>query len=142
MHLNEVAVRSFQIRAGHVDVGTRQLAFVDRMFQIQVRVSFHASGSTHGGDAPSQIEAWRGECHLWQQYGRIEAVMAICIRQSGVIKVIVHAHESRRHRITSQFEHGHARAGRHVGAVFDNRNLATFHHNILIFDSRRARAVN
>src|SRR5678816_4774758 len=55
MHLDEVAIRAFEIRPRHIDMRADQLSFIDRVPEVEVRVSLDAAGRTDRCDARSQI---------------------------------------------------------------------------------------
>src|SRR6266550_7985175 len=132
MHLESEAVWSFEIWAGHVDVRTGQLAFVNLTLEIQVGVSFDAPSCAHRGYACGQIQPWSRKCHLRNQQRLLPTPISSEIGARDIKEVIVHAHDARHHRVSAEVEDRHALCGRNVRAGFDRSNLSVLNHDVLI----------
>ena len=88
---------SFEIRPSHVNFWTGHLALINRALELQVRVWLDASRGTNRGQTARQIQSPKTCGVLGIQRRRT----ARC----GVIHVVVHADESRDHRVALQVEH-------------------------------------
>src|SRR5215468_9565628 len=113
-HLHKVTRTAFEVRAGDINVWTRELACINVALQVQVGVSFHATGGAHGGDAASEVEAWRCEGHLRHQHRRVKASAGGEIGAGDIEEVVVHADDSRHDATTAKIENSCAVGGSYV----------------------------
>src|SRR5450432_168769 len=132
-HLYEITLRAFQIRAGHVEMRSGQLAGIDVALQVQIRVSLHAAGGAHSGHAPGQIQAWRGERHLRHQHRLLELSLAVQVGSRDVEEMVVHADDSGHDCVAVKVEYGGAWRCGHVRSLFDGEDFTVLEGEILVF---------
>src|SRR5271155_2236 len=142
MHLDEIAVGAFEIWPGHVDMRTGELAFIDVVLQVEISVGLDASRGAHGGHATGQIEAWRGECHLRNQYRRFGIPLAVFIWPRDVEKMVVHADDSGHYRIPAKAENRCSFRRGSVCTRLHHCDFAPFDDHVLVVNWRLTRAVN
>ncbi len=143
MHLPENRSRALQIRRAGIHVRSGHLSGIDPALYLEISEAFNVTGCPQCGDAGRQVKPGCGVGNLGDEKARLQDLaIVITIEKGGVVKMIMHAHQSGDYRVAVKVKNlGIARSLRR-SCWADRLYLSSGNNDGLIVLRRRAGAVN